>query len=290
MNAILTSRTVTINCSLDEAGVTRGNESRSQSDSGSFLGGHPKFSLPVPVASPRSECSKLIEEFNQMAYGLNITIDAKDVENLNGHGHRITVVKSEFSGTGPKPVAWLTWKPGMSNIVSWEETYWIYTTNTDLQAGATIHVSSQTSESAKPTRLYTFKNNVITWDGTMGPEDSFNLKNLSGAWWTCGLSQKANVNGTPVFSPLCAVSVGNNETASFIPKVKVSIFLTNYTDNGVVISAVSSDALTVELTSAAPTANIGFDGTNNTFYLMGLMGAAIASPSDLARRLMLVSA
>jgi hypothetical protein len=60
------------------------------------------------------------------------------------------------------------------------------------------------------------------------------------------------------------------------------VFLSNSINNGVVLSQVASNALPVTLTSQNATANIGFNDSNNTFYLSA---SAQVSAEAFARQL-----
>jgi hypothetical protein len=83
-------------------------------------------------------------------------------------------------------------------------------------------------------------------------------------------------------APLNAVPVMTNESASFTPEETVSIFLSNIVNNGVVLSQVASNSLSVTLTSQSASAKIGFNDASNTFYQAT---SAQISSDAFARRL-----
>jgi len=203
-------------------------------------------------------------------YQLNINIDSASVSAVNKVDQQVTIVKSvtpSLSG-GNLPVAWLTFTPLMFNTVTWVENYNLYSTTQQLQAGATISMTSIADGTIQPGWLYTFANGVF--NGANGTGSTFNIQNSDNSYpLSFGLAQQATVNGQSAYAPLNCVPVLYNQQVSFTPIETLSIFLSNYTDNGVVISQVAGNALVVELTSQQPTATIGFNGTNNTFYLAG---------------------
>ena len=219
-----------------------------------------------------------------MQYQLQIEIDQAGVQNINSTGQSVTIVKSITSSLsgGNLPVAWLTFSPLESNIVTWQENYGLYASTTQAQAGATIAMTSQSSGTVQAGWLYTFENGIFS--GATGVGSTFNVDNQDNAYsFSFGLSQQAIVNNVPVMAPLNCVPVPYNEDASFTPIESLSIFLSSYSNNGVVISQVAGNALAVTLTSQNPTAQIGFNDSNNTFFLNS--SSAQLSASDYATRL-----
>ena len=99
-----------------------------------------------------------------------------------------------------------------------------------------------------------------------GGSNTFSAENQQGGTYSFGLAQSAVVNGVSVTAPLNAIPVANNETVSFTPEQTLSIFLSTTQNNGVVLSQVAGNALTVSLSSQTPTATIGFNSTSSTFY------------------------
>lgn len=97
-----------------------------------------------------------------------------------------------------------------------------------------------------------------------------------------GVAQYATVNGVNMFSPTLGVSTLLNQQASFTPTNTVSIFLSSYRNNGVVLSQIPGNALNLNLSSQQPVANIGFNDSNASFYLASL-SAAFRSFADVAQ-------
>ncbi|HYO91489.1 MAG TPA: hypothetical protein VEQ40_07630, partial [Pyrinomonadaceae bacterium] len=116
--------------------------------------------------------------------------------------------------------------------------------------------------------------------GASGTGTSFNVfNNTSAGSFNFGLAQQATVNNVKTIAPLNAAPVPYNLTGHFTPREIVSIFLSSYSDNGTVVSQVSGNALAVTLSSAAPSANVGFNDATNTFFLMRPGALAEAQPS-----------
>lgn len=217
------------------------------------------------------------DAFQAPTYTLNFTMDTNDVQTINDIGQYITIVKSVArsgaeTSKGP-PVAWLTFRAAQVIQVSWEEDYWLYATAQESQAGARITATAMTTFPARRGLEYEFRSNLF-----MGPtmmsglaEGTFHVSNKVGNNnWQFGLAQKARVStefgSTMKAVPINIVPVMNNQRVSFTPTDTVSISLQSFSDNGVVLSQVSSEALLVKLEPGAPSAEIGFDARVNKFY------------------------
>ncbi|MEO1339500.1 MAG: hypothetical protein AAFV29_27920 [Myxococcota bacterium] len=199
---------------------------------------------------------------------MNIDIDNDGLGAIYGAGQKVTLVRSVVSeplASGNLPIAWLTFKPFQTNNVAWDENYSLYATTTQLKGGATIKMTSSTVTPAQTGVIYTLENGFFTSERG-GTADAFHGENQQGDGISFGLAQEATVNNTKVSAPLNAVQVLKNQKVQFVPEEPVSIYLSSYSDNGVVISQVASQALTVTLTSQSPEANIGFDNKTNTFF------------------------
>jgi hypothetical protein len=219
-----------------------------------------------------------------MQYQVNISIDSTGLTNIYAAGQAVTLVKSVVSQplvSGNLPVAWINFQPFQQNAVSWVENYNLYATTTALQAGAKIVQTSVTGAPVVTGFVYDFAQGFFTGHQG-GASGTFNMNNLQQGMFSFGLSQQAMVNNVPVIAPLNAIPVLYNQMATFTPKENVSIFLSNIIDNGIVLSQVASNALTVTLTSQSPMANIAFNDSTNTFYLVA---AAAEASHSLARRL-----
>lgn len=219
-----------------------------------------------------------------MQYQLNISIDSKGLGQIYAAGQSVTLVKSVVANplqSGNLPIAWVSFQPFQQNAITWIENYNLYATTTQLTAGATIVQTSVTGAPVLTNWTYTFAQGQFT-GAQGGSASTFNMINQQQGMFSFGLAQQAVVNNVPVIAPLNAVPVLNNESASFTPQENVSIFLSMISNNGVVLSQVASNALTVTLTSQSATANIGFTDSSNTFYLLA---SAQQTPHSLARRL-----
>lgn len=215
-------------------------------------------------------------------YGLNIRIDDQSLKKIYDANQSVTLVKQVGSSAGRgSNVAWVTFKPFEDNSVVWIENYHIYGTNMVLKDGTKIVLTSHTASPVQAGWTYRFAQGQFT--DTAGKGGSFQVDNQQDDNISFGLAQTATVNNMKVFAPLNAVPVHKNQTASFTPIETVSIYVSSYQDNGVVITSVAGNALSVELTSQEPTAAIGFNPQNNTFFISG-KNPPLPSPLDFALR------
>jgi hypothetical protein len=169
-------------------------------------------------------------------------------------------------------------------VVTWVESYAIFATTTPLQAGATIAETAMTGAPVQAGWTYTFQNGRFE-GASGGASGSFNVVNQQSGAFSFGLSQQASVNNVQVNAPLNATPVLFSASASFVPEATVSVFLSSSMNNGVVLSQVPYNALTISLTLQNPTANIGFDDSNETFYLESReMSSRRLSHHDRAKR------
>ena len=210
-----------------------------------------------------------------MQYSIDITIDKNGLDKIYDVHQTVTFVKSvnQFVGANTfsyyYPVAWLAFQPLESNNVSWIENYYMYASTTVLQSGATIQMTSQTGAPVQTGWLYTFANGMFTGAQGGGSPGTFNLYNgMATPDFSFGLAQYATVNNTQTLAPLNAVPVLYNQGATFTPMETVSIFLSSCSANGTVIPDIPSNALTLTLTPKNPSANVGFNDTNNEFYII----------------------
>ena len=223
-----------------------------------------------------------------MQYQINLDIDDAGLSKIYGASQSVTLVKSVVSNplaTGNLPIAWLSFQPLESNQIVWVENYFLYASTTVLQSGATINMTSQTGGPVQPGWMYSFAQGQFV--SASGTGSTFNVdNNTSTGSFNFGLAQQATVNNVSTLAPLNAQAVLYNEEASFTPIETISVFLSSYSNNGVVISQVASNALTVQLTSQSPTVSLGFNDATNTFYVLnsGARSAEALARKHSARR------
>lgn len=202
------------------------------------------------------------------SYELDITFDNAGLTALAAAGQKVTIVKQSSGG---KPTAWITFTPQAQNTVTWTEQYSVYSSTINAQSGAVIVTSSQTSAIAGSS--YSLNTSGF-FDpgipGVVGPtqyqvvNNDPNLVIGTTAMVTSGLLQGATVNGGAVAAPICAVGVLFNQTALFTPIETIMVYTSSYSNNGIVISQVAGNALTVQYTTNTK-ASILYNDQQNQF-------------------------
>ncbi|MEV0681633.1 hypothetical protein AB0I60_34435 [Actinosynnema sp. NPDC050436] len=202
-------------------------------------------------------------------YTLNIDPGDAGAAAIKNLKQFVTVAKASDGGTSAGTdvpnVNWLAFSPWDKNAVVWEEKYALFATQTVIEHGKQI---IQGSSQDDPTlgREYAFDDGTWTDNGS-GTQGRFQIRNENGKTTNFGLALEVSVQGGPMqYSPLAINEVGNNEHVSYEPLEIVYVYLNSNGNNGVIWD-VSSDALEVTLTPANPSAEIGFDIDNNTFFL-----------------------
>ncbi len=221
-------------------------------------------------------------------YNLNFTIDAAGVAAITGANQYITIVKQVNSSCSASTVvAWLAFPAALMIPVSWQETYFLYATNQQAQVGVQLLAISMTTAPAIATLEYPFNSYQLFGAPSSGePAGTFAVNNQVGNDnWQFGLAQYALVGTapTPAAIPLNILPVLNSGTATFVPEETVSIFLQSFSGNGVVITNVPDNALSVALSAGTPSANIGFDDSQSTFFLESLNPAQMARAHGASR-------
>jgi hypothetical protein len=201
-------------------------------------------------------------------YTLAIQFDNNGLDTVNAAGQLVTIVKSVDSGT---PVAWVAFNPMEANTVTWTETYSVYASNTQIQNNAKINTLS--TQTAAGGNVYTlagghFDNGnpnsglPATQYGVYNNDPAFTVGHVQ--MITSGLYQGAVVNGQSTQSPLNAAAVPYLENGYYTPIEIVQVFVSSIQNNGLVISEVISNALTVDLTSQV-SQTIHYNDASNQF-------------------------
>ncbi|MES0492014.1 MAG: hypothetical protein ABUK01_18620 [Leptospirales bacterium] len=200
-------------------------------------------------------------------YSLNIEFDNKGLGKIRAAGELVVITKTVNSGGASAPVAWVTFQPSQQNAVKWSENYQIYASNSKVQNGAQIVEVSNVKAAAG--NSYPFLNsNSFGATTSSGDPAKYTIANqdMKKASLTFGLAQDATVNGTQSVNPINAVSLPSNQTAVFTPIETIQVFTMANIMGSTVIDRVNSNALTVDLTSAA-SQNIKYDDNLNCFVM-----------------------
>jgi len=184
-------------------------------------------------------------------YALTLNLTQQNIADLPP-GSRICISKTPGGQNSPgTTVIWLSWAPWETNTVTWQEFYSVYASNTLIENGATISVSSSLANPpAVLGDLYTFTNNTFN-DGAPYPQQptAYSILNSNGETSTFGLMQLATVNGGAQTSVLNAISLPQAFTASFTPEITLGVWIQTSTNNGYVITNIVGPVTTMNFTA-----------------------------------------
>jgi len=201
-------------------------------------------------------------------YQLNIKFDVAGLEAMAAAGQSVTMVKQSSGG---KSMAWISFAPQMDNVITWTDQYSVYSSTINAQSGAVIVTTSIANaiggSSYTLNRAGYFDPGIPNSVGTAQFQIVNNDPNLTIGgipMVTAGLVQAATINGNSVSAPICAASVLFNQTALFTPFEMITVYTSSYSNNGIIISQVAGNALTVQYTTNQ-TASITYNDQQNQF-------------------------
>lgn len=180
------------------------------------------------------------------SYTLNILFDEQtDLQTIYQAKERLTLMKQTEPGS---QLAWIAFDPFMNNTVEWTDTYAVYASKKIVEAGATIDRLADIEASQQ--KVYAFQNGGFL-EGQKSSQltpGQYQVNNnyAQEEWLTFGMAQDVQVNGTAFPShPINAVVVPRDHTAVFTPYEKIKVMLRASMRNSLVVSDVSSNALTL---------------------------------------------
>lgn len=181
-------------------------------------------------------------------YKLNIKINDQDLKTIYKANEKIVLIK-HTAGNSDTQVAWVCFSPFMNNTISWETSFALYASNTEIQHGAVINKLSDLAATTKV--MYSFEQGVFQNPelATSIGQNTYAVKNFMDEYdgLTMGLAQDVVVNGVGIAkNPINAVFVPYMQSVSMTPVEKVDVYLKNDINDGTVISHVTSIPLTVE--------------------------------------------
>lgn len=199
-------------------------------------------------------------------YALNVLFDPSDLQELRVVGERVTLIKSTSSGG---KIAWVAFDPFQQNEVSWNESYYVYASKSEIQSGALIKkVSFKLANSGE---VYSFKNSIFETGVPGGtPINSYKVINVNDPpeCLLFGLAQDVRVNGKKYnVNPINADPVLYNHNDEITPIEKVTIFMERKIASSMVLSDIKGTSLEVDLT-AVPEATVKYNKLKGGFDLV----------------------
>lgn len=196
---------------------------------------------------------------------INFTDDA--LKAIYAAGEKLVLTK-EVAGNKGKEVCWISILPFLKNTIKWSEEYMLYASKEEAMNGATIEKLSDVDAISEV--IYDFESAVFdnAHSSASVGQNEYGLSNLMNQYpyLTFGLAQKATVNGTNTEGrPINAVTLPYNHTATFSPIEKVSVFLANDIDDGMVITKEFSNTIEIAYSGTEVKKAIAYDTTRGMF-------------------------
>jgi hypothetical protein len=211
-----------------------------------------------------------MKENKMSMYQLNVDFDPADLAVINAAGELVTITKQTAGSSHGATVAWVAFNPLSANTVTWQDQYTMYASRTALQGGATISMMSQTDALETKSLPFTTSGLFGSPDPSVTlPLDSYGLENqyTTVPSMVFGLAQEANVTGTAFpASPINANIVPMNQNAVFQPLDIIQVFVQANTDNGMVLSQVSGQALTLTFGAGVNEITVKYNPNTGGFY------------------------
>lgn len=200
-----------------------------------------------------------------MQYQLNVNISPQALKSINAAGQKVTITKS--TGASEKQVAWVAFTAFEENSVIWDENYGLYASNTKIENGARI-VEVSTTEANDQTQ-YPFHENSFGTGLEKLKQGQFGIVNKNGDELTFGMMQAIGIEGAATkLRPYNAVSILNQEQATFQPVETIQIFLAENIDSGTVITSVQGNQLTVIYSGTTTKQTVKYDMETSSFVLV----------------------
>ena len=199
------------------------------------------------------------------SYQLNADISAADLQTIYAAGEQIVLLKL----TQGTPVAWVSFNPLENNTVQWQESYAIYGSTSEVQAGTVISMMSQAQ--AAPQQNYNFLPDGVFSPPTSVPtlgQDTYQITNqyIAEPMMTFGLAQGVQTNGTAFpYNPINAQSVPENQFVTFTPLTEVVIYLASQISAGMVITQVESPSTTLIFGNGVNDITVTYDAASGSF-------------------------
>ena len=197
-------------------------------------------------------------------YTLVIEVDDASAGVLARAGACIIVAKP--AANSPPNVAWLALNPTVRSVISWDETFGVYASQSPIRAGATIDVVSAVFP-AEDGKVHAFENGGFRLPAAAAriPRGHYDVMNEAPYPATFGLLQDASVDGRQVRSPLNAVVLPPTFTADFSDTAKVYVWSQTAIPAGTIVAEVPAEATVVTFALGEAVKRCRYDADGRRF-------------------------
>lgn len=202
-------------------------------------------------------------------FTLDTAFTENDLQRFLASGSNVVVAKP--AGGGAPNVAWVVYRPLLTNTMTWEENYGIYASNADIINGVQLTQMSQTPYPAVAGATYS-----LNPAGFFGPPSSGGTPNaytaeneydnLPKGYLTMGLYQDATVNGAPVRgNAVSAAPVIYQSTAVMTPFTTVYLWIQSGVVSNTVVTTVTSPKTMVTFGGSITNVSLRYDASTGIF-------------------------
>lgn len=205
-----------------------------------------------------------------LSFSLSTAFAKTDLDRFYASGTNIVLAKP--AGGGSPNVAWIVYRPLISNTIQWEENYGIYASNAEIQNGAQLVQISATGFPAVADKQYTMapSGNVIGGTSSSGTTGSYVMdnqyNNLPKGMLTFGLFQAANVDGVDILgNAVSAAPVIYQSNAVMTPFTTVYLWTQSQVKSNTVVTTVTSAQTKVTFGGSITSVALQYDSSTGTF-------------------------
>lgn len=202
-------------------------------------------------------------------YQLTTAFAQQDLSRLYAAGANVVVAKPNAGG---RPnVAWIVFRPLISNVMAWEDKYGIYASSSQIMNGQRLVQMAKTEYPAVEGKIYSLTSAGFfgppSTGGSPGAYSAVNeYNNLPKGYLTFGLFQDAQVDGVATRgNAVSATPVIFNSAASVTPFTTVYLWIQSQVMSNTVISNVTSPITEVRFGGAITEVSLMYDPTTGTF-------------------------
>lgn len=207
------------------------------------------------------------------SYQLKIELTPPQLEAFYAAGSQIAIAKSGEAGI--PTVVWQSLRPNKTLVMTWEEKYGIYASESKVSAGATIESFSSTEGDAVKGKGYTLRPSgvFVGPEGEKSPGSYFakNAYSLENQSLIMGLYQTAELgNGTPLpGNPVSFATVPHAGEAIMTPFTTLYVWIQSSVRSSTVVTEVTNPKTKVVFGGATTGVELIFNSGEGEFEIKG---------------------
>jgi len=206
------------------------------------------------------------------SYSLKIELTPAQLENFYAAGSQIAIAKASAEGGSPN-VVWQSLRPNKTLVMTWEEKYGIYATETLLKGGALIESLSTTDGDALKGKGYTLRPSGVFAgpEGERSPGSYFakNLYSNANESLGMGLFQKAELGSGSALpgNPVSYAMIPRAGEAVMTPFTTLYVWIQSSVQGGSVVTEVTNPQTSVKFGGTTTGVELVFNSTQGVFEI-----------------------